>query len=1268
MIEIRLLGSPHLIDNNQDLPLPTSIHARKLLVYLILYASRQHTRNKLIGIFWPDQSEERARKALSQAIWHIRKTIPDIVVSDGEQISLSSKIDLSIDTQIIEQKTKKWLNVSPIVPEGKEALIQVVDLYRGELLEGYYDDWILLERERLRNLYQQTLEQLLHAEKTSENYLQALDYAQKILILDPLHENMHREIMRLYYSLDRPEAAIQQYNTCCQILQSELDLEPEPETTALAKEIIRRGKLETSPYLPETAVNNFSHSGPIVTPLIGRQNERIQLLQHINNALEKRGGVIFLEGEAGVGKSRLLEEMARDAEWRGAQVLWGWGSESSDMQPFTPIVEAFNGGLSELRIIQIQQIINKLWLQILAPIIPSIFANMQGIDSAPVLDAKHEQARLIEAMTNLLSSWATIIPVVLILEDLHWADQDTLNILPVLGRRLQSAGILLVCAFRGEEIRSNSEAWQALEKLDQETRAERIILPRLDEASTRELIRCALDLHQPAPIFENRIYSETDGNPLFVVETLRALQDEGLLRKDEKGAWFTPWDEKTDDYNELPLPAKVENVILRRLDQLPSDILRVLQLAVILGQQFTFRILSQACQLNTQQLFDILHQIVNRGFLEENADGYRFSHDKIFQVVRREILPDTRVELHQKVVEAIELISPDQIETLAYHCQNAHLWKKAIQYYIASGKHAASTHAYEATKKHYDTAIMLAEKHAPLEYSIFDLLAGKERALDVLGNRQEQFLLLSEMEELVHGDEKNTAYVHLRRAWHLMQTNQFDEAKKIANKALQAGIDRKDLDIQVEALFIEGTILTWQGKTEESIQPLLQAVNLVEKLENKQNEVKYRRSLASSYLGIRDYEKAKEQLDIAIGQAEKMNHILEQAEIFNLLGIFYMERGESENGMRAYHQSIEKSQMAGYLYGEGRSLVNLGNLHYFKGELSETLDLYNRAINVFGSLTEKRGEVQLRLNRASISLNILGNSPQVKEDAHFALDYAKRVDDPISTGQALTVLAESNRHEGNFVEAHRLMEEGIASIKIASDDWLLVQEYRTLGYLNIQEGNFEEALQVLNQALELCNKLHLESMCPPIIAICGLAFLGLNKTKEALQATSEALNDLKPDVEQTYLLYYWHALCLQAAGKSEEAQSAILKAYELMMESLKGLSEEQIKYSLHFIPEHQAIVKLHAKIQPKVIEIELPKSDDSSEIVKVTWTIFESNDEKIANKVKRRRHCLKRLLQETERQGALATYKQYADAMQVGVRTIERDFAYIKEVNQKNGG
>ncbi|MBI9049760.1 MAG: AAA family ATPase [Anaerolineaceae bacterium] len=1267
-LDICLFGTLTIIANEKNLPLPASIPARKLLVYLLLFASRSHTRNKLIGIFWPDLSEDRARKALSQAIWHIRRIYTDLVISKGETIGLSPEIEISIDTQTFIQLTQPWINITPLPAEGKTTLMDAVNLYHGDLLEGYYEDWILIEREEFRIQYHQTLEKLLQVEKSSENYSLALDYGLKLLQFDPLQESIHQEIMRLYYLLGRPEAALHQFESCCQILRTELELEPEPETIELAKEITRRSQLETSPYLPEPPVNNFTHSGPIVTPLIGRKNERIRLLQHINNAIEKRGGVVLLEGEAGIGKSRLLNEIARDAEWRGAQVLWGWARESFERQPFVPILEALNTGLSELRIVQIQETINKLWFQILAPLLPILASNIDDLKPAPVLDAAHEQARLIEALANFLRSWAVITPLVLILEDLHWADQDTLSLLPVLGRRLQNEGVLLICVFRGEEVRANSETWEAIQTLDRDSQADRLILSRLDEESTRELIRCALNLPQPAPLFEGRIFRETDGNPLFVVETLRALQDEGLLSKDNFGGWSTPWDDKTNDYTELPLPSKVESVILRRLEQIPQNARGVLRLAAILGQQFTFRLLCQACRLDLQSLLENIHQIVTRGFLEEISDGYRFSHDKIFQVVRKEIKPDERIHLNQRAVEAIESISPDQVEILAYHCQNAKLWEKSIRYYMKSGKHAAAAHAYEATRKYYDTAIILADKYVPNESSTFDLLSGKERALDILGERQEQFDALNAMELLIQNDPKKTTYVNLRRAWYLMQTNQFEEAKKIAYDAFQSGAELKDIEIQTEAHFIEGTILTWQGRTEESILPLIQAVNIVKAHENRHNETKYRRSLASSYLGIREYDKAKEQLDIAIIQAEKMNHILEQAEIFNLLGIFYMERGESENGIHAYNQSLEKSRMAGYIYGEGRALVNLGNLYYFKGQLSETLKLYDQAINVFGSLTEKRGEVQLRLNRASISLSILGNSPQVKKDAHFAMDYAKIVDDPISLGQSLTVLAEANRHEGNLIEAQNLMKEGIEAIKIAGDDWLLVQEYRTLGYLSIEEGKYTDALDILDQALEICNRLQLESMYPPIIAIRGLALLGMKKTKEALLATSEALKELKPDVEQSYLLYYWHALCLQASGCSEEVRPVIQKAYELMIESLKGLSEEQINYSLQFIPEHQAIVKLNTEIAPKTITIELPRVNDGNETVNVTWTIFDNKDDLITNKVDRRKQCLKRLIHETDEQGAVATYQQYAKAMQVGVRTIERDIAAMKRGGEENGG
>ena len=1257
-LQVYLFGTLSLERNGETLSLPDSSDARHLFSFLLLNKEKKHSRATLLGIFWSEASESRARKALSQAIWHIRRRFPDLIEVDHETIAISSRTSIWSDIENFKELAGNSAN-------SHQDLKQAIQLYQGDLLEGIYEEWVLLEREHLRELYLQALERLIQFEKTEANYQYALELTLKLIENDSLRESAHREVMRLYYLLERPKAALRQYETCRQLLEDELGLEPESETTALAEEIARQSNREFAPHLPKstpkTNAVDFDREHPISIALVGRENDRVALLQHVDNVFKGYGGMLLLDGEAGIGKTRLLQEIARDAEWRGAQVLWGHSQDVEVSPAFALLMNALNEGLSSLRVSQLSELIKPLWLEVLKPLIPKLGAHHPDLPAAPLLEPEQESARLAEAIITFVTSWGEITPLILLLEDLHWADEDTLRLLPAMANRLKGYAVLVIGTYRGEDARSSPITWKQLQILDRSGLLERRNLSGLDAASSSELIQRCLGLPQSAPTFEKRIYQETEGNPLFILETLRTLQDEGLLTQSQSGGWQTPWDDITADYAELPLPPVVEKLIARRLGQLSLSPRQVLNAATILGAEFNFSLLRAASEMKPKKLLKASRDLVMRHLLVETQDGYRFSHDKIRQVARGELDEKQRIGLHRRVLQTIEHQLPDQIEALAHHAARGELWKEAVEYHQRAALQAENTHAYAASLTHYDQALAFVDAAESSSSIRFDLLANREKILDILGKREEQIDVLEAMQALAKDDTKKLYQISLCKAKHLGQISQYAKSLSAARGALNLGKELKDKKKQSAALNILGATLILQGQTEDSLSPLKEAVELATESGNRKDEAQYRRSLASALLGIRDYETAKEELAKVLELAEEHDDLLEQAEVFNLLGIIQMERGESSEAEKSYEQSLKYCHEIGYLYGEGRALLNLGNLYYFQGQISKTLELYDQSIDVFGRLGEKRGEVQVRLNRASISINILGNKLQVKKDALFALDYAKEVDDPISKGQALTVLAEYERQSGEGEKARQHLEEGIKVMEVAGDRWLLTQEYRILGQLDIDEKKPAQALVNLERALEICIDLGMANMTPPIIALRGLALLQEERLDEALKATSEAMSHLKPDIEQVYLLPYWHAQVLAAMGRHDEEMLAIKQSYELLQDALAGISPEQRKISLKQVPEHRAIAEAWQRGQPRQIIVQLEKAGEKGEQVDVTWTVDTPEDAQIKGKVARRRQRLLRLLEEAQNQKGIPTHQNLADALGVGLRTIERDMATIHQ-------
>jgi DNA-binding SARP family transcriptional activator len=468
LLRVRLLGEFSLVYDDQPVTTVNTARLQSLLAYLILHHTRHLHRSVLAALIAPDAPESRARHALSQAIWQLRCRLPDLIESDYDLVGLSPDIALWVDVVEFERLAMPHIQetAGAGAPEAARAdLRQAVQLYRGDLLEGLYDDWLLVERERLHEVYLQALESLARLEQAAGRYPAALEAAPLLSLSDPLRGSARRLVMQLYFCLGRPEAALHQFETYCQVLSAELGVEPEPETMVLAQAIATRTP-DAAAHLPNALASaSFLLERADAIPLVGRGRERAELLTHLEGLLAGTGGVVLVEGEAGIGKTRLLQELRRDAEWRGAQVLWAQAEERAG-PACGPLLRALADGLTPLRAEQVARLVEAPWLQVLCPLLPTLAAHRPALPPPAPLDPAREQVRLAEAVARLLAAWAQVTPLVVILEDLHQASPDTLDVLALIAPQIRPAGVLIVGSYRGDEVRAQPEVWQRLQALD----------------------------------------------------------------------------------------------------------------------------------------------------------------------------------------------------------------------------------------------------------------------------------------------------------------------------------------------------------------------------------------------------------------------------------------------------------------------------------------------------------------------------------------------------------------------------------------------------------------------------------------------------------------------------------------------------------------------------------------------------------------------------------------------------------------------------------
>jgi len=687
------------------LTLPTR-KSQALLAFLALPPGRLHPREKLASLLWGGMREPQARGGLRQSLFTLRRVVgvdPSVLQIDGQSVALNPT---AVDVDVVEFERQ--------VAEGTPAALErAAALYRGELLEGLalqeapFEEWLLAERDRLRKLALEALAKLLRHQRTTGATEAALQTALRLLALDRLQEPVHRAIMRLYVQLGRRASALRQYQVCVGVLQRELGIEPETTTKQLYQEILRQQPSHPAANVESPATVHAvpaevsrlpDETLPRELPLIGREAEIRRLREVLNRAWEGHGQVVAVIGEAGVGKSRLLAEVAVEAVARGARVLVGRCYEAEQILPFASWVDALRAGhVNEER--EALESLNPLWRTELARLLPELSLPGYGPGQGPV-DYRH----LFESVAQLVWHLALHQPVMLILEDLHWGDEMSLRLLSFVGRRLQTWPILVVGTAREEDLASAPILRRTLEDLSRDRRLVELRLAPLSKEETLTLVRTLAGAESHEAVMTGlaeQVWITSEGNPFAVVEIVRAL----------------PKAAGADPSAKLAVPERVRDVIVRHLEELSERSRDLTTVAAVIGREFDFPLLQRSAGLEENEAAELLEELVRRRVLHSVGERFDFTHDRIREVAYGRLLRERQRALHARIANSMETLYADrlaeEVERLAHHAARGELGDKAVAYLRQAGEKAFANSAHTDALAHFTQALELLGKLAP---------------------------------------------------------------------------------------------------------------------------------------------------------------------------------------------------------------------------------------------------------------------------------------------------------------------------------------------------------------------------------------------------------------------------------------------------------------------------------------------------------------------------------------------------------------------------
>ncbi len=673
----------------QSLPLPPTAKSQSLLAYLILHTQPPPTRERLAALFWPERPSARARRSLSTALWHIRRCFPTPALeTTTQQVRFAFPAALHVDVHTFERLTGEGASLT--------ALSQAVELYRGDFLEGFYDDWALNLRYHLQSRYLEALMRLMRGYEARGADGAALQTALRLLAADPLSEAACQTALRAYLRLGQREAALTLYRRFAAILRKELAAEPAPETSALYQRLLHSEAeapaKDAEAEAPVSATVSLPAAEPPAAPLppwltageepplVGREDALQRLSSVWSETTAGRFRALWVGGEAGIGKTRLVEKFAREARARGGMVLWG-RCTAWETEPYAPLGDLLRQAFAAFGL-RLLEGLSPWETAALAHFAPEIGARLpaEARPSPSLLTSKPDI--LLRALAHALAAAGQRLPLVVMLEDLHWASREVLAWLPLLAQAAARASLLVVGTYRREELPAQAPLATLVGQWESEGLAESLPLGPLSVADLRQW------LNQAPPALVRALHTHTGGNPFFVLETLHALTESGQLDVRTR-----PW--QWQPAAGLPIPETVRQAVRLRREKLPPLARQALEVAAVLGRDFDLETWRLAWGREEDDLLAALDVLLRRGWLVEArgafARDYAFNHHVTREVIYRGLTASRRRALHRRVAQALAQL-PEQAEhsaAIAFHYFQAQAWEDAWPYLLRAGDRAA---------------------------------------------------------------------------------------------------------------------------------------------------------------------------------------------------------------------------------------------------------------------------------------------------------------------------------------------------------------------------------------------------------------------------------------------------------------------------------------------------------------------------------------------------------------------------------------------------
>lgn len=1054
---LRLLGGFELTVAGEPVAIKQP-RLREFVAYLAAHSGETFSRIQIAYRFWPDSSEGQARTNTRQLIFKLNQAWGDItrlVYIDDETIAWRADAQVTIDVHSMRELVTQADEA--VAPVAKSSLLeQAADTYQGDFLPDCFNDWALAVREQVNSQYSALLLKLVDVLIELREYERALTRGRQLIEHDPVQEVAYRRLMQVHVALGDRAAALRVYHSCASMLQKELGVEPSPATMRMRATLLQADEAET-PLLADAP-------RAVERPrLVGRHREWQRLKQAWSEAQQGNAQSIFVWGEAGIGKTRLAEELIDWVRHQGHIAVSSRSYAAEGALTYAPITEWLKFPAIE----PVVRSVDDLWQVELARLLPELLIENGGLPAPGPLTESWQQQRFYQSIVQVFQ--AVPRPLLLHLDDMQWADHETLMLLHFLLHNTRDHPLLLLGTIRSEDAVDNAALHELAETLRHARQLSELVLAALTKEEAAQLA----ELTAGKPLSSDRneaLFENSEGHPLYLIESLRS----------EEAAETAPVRHTSPRTSPVTLrgisdiPPRIFQLLSARLNQLSPDAQLVASAASVIGHSFTYTVLKEVTEMEEAPLVDVLDELWTRRIIREQEDeSYDFSHDRIREVAYQQISRTRRRMLHRTVAQSLETLYAQNLDAyageLARHFANAGESRRAYEYYRQSANIALEQYALARADELFNAALehvpndaaerimTLSEQNIIYHYildfprlksnvdeqiRLLDSLQAPEPALSMEvyldkskfyseQNSAEEaakaaHIAFTYAERLGTDDALARTYLALGRSYWMQSsmaeaTNFYGLSIKFAHRAGNREIE------SISAEFRAATGMFSGMPAEEILARITYAYQLATEADDKQRMASLRNKFGYLHIaqGNGEFEEAEQEYRIALELAVGIRDRAWEETILGNLGMLFVRRGDYRQAMPILTDAQRLSREGNSFwhifateYHVGTCWMEMGCLDQAKQELTDASDHLQ-------ALGNRHFETKARAD-LGLALYLAGEFDLAEKELWAVLELAEKHGDLRFEGLVRTRLGYVYEAMGQLADANDMYERGYA--------------------------------------------------------------------------------------------------------------------------------------------------------------------------------------------------------------------------------------------------